>query len=74
MRRRKLQNGNNNGNGDGAAASADLKNSYRCSLINLEETKDEELDAILGELSVLGSRFDDEIAGMTKKNCSINFI
>ena len=71
MRRRKLQNGNNNGNGD---ASADLKNSYRCSLINLEETKDEELDAILGELSVLGSRFDDEIAGMTKKNCSINFI
>ncbi|QQP53472.1 Putative LOC100643056, partial [Caligus rogercresseyi] len=34
---------------------------YRCSLINIEETQDEELDAILGELSVLESQFNEEI-------------
>ena len=39
-----------------------LKNQYRCSLINLEETQDEELDAILGELSILESQFQEEIA------------
>ena len=33
----------------------------RCSLINLEETQDEELDAILGELSILESQFQEEI-------------
>ena len=39
-----------------------IKSQYRCSLINLEEcTQDEELDAILGELSVLESQFDEEI-------------
>ena len=30
-------------------------------MINLEETKDEELDAILGELSILESQFQEEI-------------
>ena len=39
-----------------------LKTQYRCSLINLDEcTQDDELDAILGELSVLESQFDEEI-------------
>ena len=35
------------------AIKTNLKNQYRCSLINLEETQDDELDAILGELSIL---------------------
>ena len=36
---------------------------YRCSLINLEEScQDDELDAILGELSVLESQFEEEIS------------
>ena len=43
------------------AIKTNLKNQYRCSLINLEETKDEELDAILGELSILESQFQEEI-------------
>lgn len=44
-----------------------LKNQYRCSLINLDEcTQDEELDAILGELSVLESQFDEEIVADQK--------
>ena len=43
------------------AAKTNLKNQYRCSLINLEETQDEELDAILGELSILESQFQEEI-------------
>ena len=34
---------------------------FRCSLINLEETQDEELDAILGELSVLENQFQEEL-------------
>ena len=46
-----------------------MKNQYRCSLINLEEcTQDEELDAILGELSVLESQFDEEINNDQKQN------
>ena len=44
------------------AIKTNLKNQYRCSLINLEETQDEELDAILGELSILESQFQEEIA------------
>ena len=43
------------------AIKTNLKNQYRCSLINLEETQDEELDAILGELSILESQFQEEI-------------
>ena len=51
------------------AIKTNLKNQYRCSLINLEETKDEELDAILGELSILESQFQEEI---TAENTSSN--
>jgi len=44
-----------------------LKTQYRCSLINLEDSvQDEELDAILGELSVLESQFEEEIAQKTE--------
>ncbi len=49
-----------NGNGSG---SSNGNGNYRCSLINLEETRDDELDAILGELSVLESQFEVEIKG-----------
>ena len=45
---------------------ADTKQQYRCSLINLENSQDEELDAILGELSVLESQFDDELVGKNR--------
>ena len=42
--------------------NSNLKTQYRCSLINLEDSvQDEELDAILGELSVLESQFEEEI-------------
>ena len=41
----------------------EAKTQYRCSLINLENSQDEELDAILGELSILESQFDDELSG-----------
>ena len=41
----------------------ETKAQYRCSLINLENSQDEELDAILGELSILESQFDDELSG-----------
>eukprot|EP00095_Tigriopus_kingsejongensis_P010664 maker-scaffold799_size95547-snap-gene-0.8 protein:Tk10664 transcript:maker-scaffold799_size95547-snap-gene-0.8-mRNA-1 annotation:"amyloid beta a4 precursor protein-binding family b member 1-interacting protein isoform x3" len=44
-----------------------LQHQYRCSLINLENTQDEELDAILDELNVLGSQFDEEIAVVDKQ-------
>eukprot|EP00092_Neocalanus_flemingeri_P013113 GFUD01014130.1.p1 GENE.GFUD01014130.1~~GFUD01014130.1.p1 ORF type:complete len:1210 (-),score=255.87 GFUD01014130.1:166-3795(-) len=40
---------------------ADKKQQYRCSLINLDTSQDDELDAILGELTVLESQFDQEI-------------
>ncbi len=43
------------------------KAQYRCSLINLDNTKDDELDAILGELSVLESQFESEIKGVDKQ-------
>ncbi len=46
-----------------------LKNQYRCSLINLDDcTQDDELDAILGELSVLESQFDEEINNDQKQS------
>ena len=55
--RRKNNNSNNLQVNDTA-----LKTQYRCSLINLDEcTQDDELDAILGELSVLESQFDEEL-------------
>ena len=44
-------------------ANDETKAQYRCSLINLENSQDEELDAILGELSILESQFDDELSG-----------
>merc|ERR1719206_1462952 len=40
---------------------AEKKQQYRCSLINLDTSQDDELDAILGELTVLESQFDQEI-------------
>lgn len=47
--------------------TSNLKTQYRCSLINLEDSvQDEELDAILGELSVLESQFEEEIAQKTE--------
>ncbi len=56
-----------NGTGDVDAA---VKNQYRCSLINLENSQDEELDAILGELSVLESQFTEELATTTTKTAT----
>jgi len=47
----------------------DKKQQYRCSLINLDTSQDDELDAILGELTVLESQFDQEI--QTDKRGSI---
>lgn len=41
--------------------SAVDKAQYRCSLINLDNSGDDELDAILGELTVLESQFQQEI-------------
>ena len=57
VKRRQQQHDQNNTE----AIKTNLKNQYRCSLINLEETQDEELDAILGELSILESQFQEEI-------------
>ena len=37
------------------------KSQYRCSLINIEQSQDDELDAILGELSELETQFSKEI-------------
>lgn len=48
---------------------ADKKQQYRCSLINLDTSQDDELDAILGELTVLESQFDQEI--QTEKKGSL---
>ena len=40
------------------------KAAYRCSLIQLDSSQpDEELDAILGELTVLESQFEQELGG-----------
>lgn len=50
---------------------AEKKKKYRCSLINLETSQDEELDAILGELTVLESQFDQEIQVAEKRQASI---
>jgi len=48
---------------------AEKKQQYRCSLINLDTSQDDELDAILGELTVLESQFDQEI--QTEKRVSL---
>ena len=47
--------------GPNSPEEAAQKNQYRCSLINIENTQDDELDAILGELSVLESQFAEEL-------------
>ena len=53
-------------------SKTNLKTQYRCSLINLEESvQDEELDAILGELSVLESQFEEEISQKLNENQEI---
>ena len=44
------------------------KQEYRCSLINLDNSQDEELDAILGELTVLQGEFDTEIKDDKRKS------
>lgn len=49
-----------------------LQNQYRCSLINLENTQDEELDAILDELNMLGTQFDEEIAVVDKQMTALS--
>ena len=41
---------------------------YRCSLINIEQSRDEELDAILGELSELETQFSREITEERKRS------
>ena len=43
---------------------------YRCSLINLDTSQDEELDAILGELTVLESQFEQEIQEKSEEKIS----
>ena len=57
---------NNSGYGtvvrrDRAALTGVDKSQYRCSLINIEHSQDDELDAILGELSELETQFSKEI-------------
>ena len=46
------------------------KSEYRCSLINLEDSQDHELDAILGELSELETQFSKEIVIEERKRSS----
>jgi len=46
------------------------KREYRCSLINLDTSQDEELDAILGELTVLESQFEQEIQEKSEEKIS----
>jgi len=43
------------------------KQEYRCSLINLDTSQDDELDAILGELTVLQGEFETEIEDDNKR-------
>ena len=46
------------------------KSQYRCSLINIEQSQDDELDAILGELSELETQFSKEIVQQDRKRSS----
>ena len=46
------------------------KDQYRCSLINIEQSQDDELDAILGELSELETQFTKEIVHEERKRSS----
>ena len=46
------------------------KQEYRCSLINIEDSQDHELDAILGELSELETQFNKEITIEERKRSS----
>ena len=43
---------------------------YRCSLINLDNSQDEELDAILGDLTMLQGEFETEIQEDRKRKAS----
>ena len=47
------------------------KSQYRCSLINIEQSQDDELDAILGELSELETQFTKEIVMEERKRGAI---
>ena len=46
------------------------KSQYRCSLINIEQSQDDELDAILGELSELETQFSKEIVHQEERKRS----
>ena len=46
------------------------KQEYRCSLINLDNSQDEELDAILGDLTILQGEFETEIQEDRKRKAS----
>ena len=46
------------------------KSQYRCSLINIEQSQDDELDAILGELSELETQFSKELVLEERKRSS----
>ena len=46
------------------------KSQYRCSLIHIEHSQDDELDAILGELSELETQFSKEITIEERKRSS----
>jgi Ras-associated and pleckstrin homology domains-containing protein 1 len=45
---------------------------YRFSMANLEETQDEDLDAILGELCALDSEYDEEISRVSTGRHSVD--
>merc|ERR1719270_3373948 len=64
-------------NGYGTVVRRDNKNvsmvdksQYRCSLINIEQSQDDELDAILGELSELETQFSKEIVHQEERKRS----
>ena len=52
----------------GTAGQRQQQQQYRCSLINLDTSQDDELDAILGELTVLESQFDQEITADRRRS------
>ena len=52
------------------SAQQPRKQEYRCSLINIEDSQDHELDAILGELSELETQFNKEITIEERKRSS----
>jgi amyloid beta A4 precursor protein-binding family B protein 1-interacting protein len=58
----------NSGGGSAVRKDRQQQQQYRCSLINLDTSQDEELDAILGELTVLESQFDQEITADRRRS------